>query len=212
MIDKIIKATNGFFKRSCIIVLILVGLLLLWMLTVLLWPYLYVRKTYDLGDKYLSCEWVSYSDSCRVVIVSKDGIHRAVIKDSFKGDLMDIYFQRAGVDTVFFPGHNGKEHRPANVVEASNIVFEYSTGTDRIYDKGIKSVRNDYGGFEHLFTGKDLRTLNGRYSHLIVERGNEYESYLPCPKPKKVVWIWPLQNPLIRRYPFSKDSRESGTY
>lgn len=83
MIDKIIKAANGFFKRSCIIVLILVGLLLLWMVTVLFWPYLYVRKTYDLGDKYLSCEWVSYSDSCRVVIVSKDGIHRAVIKDSF---------------------------------------------------------------------------------------------------------------------------------
>lgn len=213
LLTKIIKENNimGALKSF----LKIIGIMLFGGIIVILiacaaisYPYYYLRKTYDLGDKYMSCEWVNYSDSCRMIIVSKDGLRRAVLKDATFG-AWEVYFKKVGTDTIFFPGHKGEKVHIDNVIEVTNIVFEYSTGVDLVYDTEIKDLRNDYGGFEHLFSGKDLRTLKDSYINVIAERGNEWEWQLPCPKPERVVWIWPLKNPLLKRYPFDKKSIKS---
>ena len=146
-----------------------------------------------------------------MVIVSKDGSHRAIVKKPLRKGYMDIYFQKFGTDTVFFPGYNGKEPQ-LKIIEAVDVVLEYSTGEQLIWDKDLRDFRRDYGGFKHLFIGKDLRSLNGRYVRVVVDTGIEFENaYSDC-QPERVIWIWPLHNPLIRKYPFSKESRKSRTW
>jgi hypothetical protein len=173
------------------------------------WPFMYKRTIYDLGDKYLSWEWVSYSDTTRMVIVSKDGKHRVVTKWLYLGsDWKDIYFKKEGMDTVFFPGWNGKEYRPKRVIEATDVILEYSTGTVPIWDKDLMDFRTDYGGFERLFTGEERIKLKQNYRRVTISDTGEFDN----PTGKTFMWLWPLQNPLLKQYPFSKESRESGTY
>lgn len=211
MIDKIINMFGSFVRLFAKAFLCIVISVLLYASVRLFWPFMYKRKIYDLGDKYLSCEWVSYSDTCRMVIVSKDGSHRAIVKKPLRKGYMDIYFQKFGTDTVFFPGNNGKEPQ-LKIIEAADVVLEYSTGEQLIWDKDLRDFRRDYGGFKHLFIGKDLRSLNGRYVRVVVDTGIEFENaYSDC-QPERVIWIWPLHNPLIRKYPFSKESRKSRTW
>lgn len=211
MIDKIINMFGSFVRLFAKAFLCIVISVLLYASVRVFWPFMYKRKIYDLGDKYLSCEWVSYSDTCRMVIVSKDGSHRAIVKKPLRKGYMDIYFQKFGTDTVFFPGNNGKEPQ-LKIIEAADVVLEYSTGEQLIWDKDLRDFRRDYGGFKHLFIGKDLRSLNGRYVRVVVDTGIEFENaYSDC-QPERVIWIWPLHNPLIRKYPFSKESRKSRTW
>ena len=210
MIDKIINMFGSFVRLFAKAFLCIVISVLLYASVRVFWPFMYKRKIYDLGDKYLSCEWVSYSDTCRMVIVSKDGSHRAIVKKTLRKGYMDIYFQKFGTDTVFFPGYKGKESQ-LKIIEAADVVLEYSTGEQLIWDKDLRDFRRDYGGFKHLFIGKDLRSLNGRYVRVVVDTGIEFENaYSDC-QPERVIWIWPLHNPLIRKYPFSKESRKSRT-
>lgn len=211
MICKLEKIFSFFMKSIAMSFTVAVIIFIVYVLTVMFWPFMYKRKIYDLGDKYLSCEWVSYSDTCRMVIVSKDGSHRAIVKKPLRKGYMDIYFQKFGTDTVFFPGYNGKEPQ-LKIIEAVDVVLEYSTGEQLIWDKDLRDFRRDYGGFKHLFIGKDLRSLNGRYVRVVVDTGIEFENaYSDC-QPERVIWIWPLHNPLIRKYSFSKESRKSRTW
>jgi hypothetical protein len=209
MIDKIINMFGSFVRLFAKAFLCIVISVLLYASVRIFWPFMYKRTIYDLGDKYLSWEWVSYSDTTRMVIVSKDGKHRVVTKWLYLGsDWKDIYFKKEGMDTVFFPGWNGKEYRPKRVIEATDVILEYSTGTVPIWDKDLMDFRTDYGGFERLFTGEERIKLKQNYRRVTISDTGEFDN----PTGKTFMWLWPLQNPLLKQYPFSKESRESGTY
>lgn len=209
MIDKIINMFGYFVRLFAKAFLCIVISVLLYASVRIFWPFMYKRTIYDLGDKYLSWEWVSYSDTTRMVIVSKDGKHRVVTKWLYLGsDWKDIYFKKEGMDTVFFPGWNGKEYRPKRVIEATGVILEYSTGTVPIWDKDLMDFRTDYGGFERLFTGEERIKLKQNYRRVTISDTGEFDN----PTGKTFMWLWPLQNPLLKQYPFSKESRESGTY
>lgn len=209
MIDKIINMFGSFVRLFAKAFLCIVISVLLYASVRIFWPFMYKRTIYDLGDKYLSWEWVSYSDTTRMVIVSKDGKHRVVTKWLVLGsDWKDIYFKKEGMDTVFFPGWNGKEYRPKRVIEATDVILEYSTGTVPIWDKDLMDFRTDYGGFERLFTGEERIKLKQNYRRVTISDTGEFDN----PTGKTFMWLWPLQNPLLKQYPFSKESRESGTY
>lgn len=209
MIDKIINMFGYFVRLFAKAFLCIVISVLLYASVRIFWPFMYKRTIYDLGDKYLSWEWVSYSDTTRMVIVSKDGKHRVVTKWLYLGsDWKDIYFKKEGMDTVFFPGWNGKEYRPKRVIEATDVILEYSTGTVPIWDKDLMDFRTDYGGFERLFTGEERIKLKQNYRRVTISDTGEFDN----PTGKTFMWLWPLQNPLLKQYPFSKESRESGTY
>jgi hypothetical protein len=209
MIDKIINMFGSFVRLFAKAFLCIVISVLLYASVRIFWPFMYKRTIYDLGDKYLSWEWVSYSDTTRMVIVSKDGKHRVVTKWLYLGsDWKDIYFKKEGMDTVFFPGWNGKEYRPKRVIEATDVILEYSTGTVPIWGKDLMDFRTDYGGFERLFTGEERIKLKQNYRRVTISDTGEFDN----PTGKTFMWLWPLQNPLLKQYPFSKESRESGTY
>ena len=89
MIDRVINMFGSFVRLFAKAFLCIVISVLLYASVRLFWPFMYKRKIYDLGDKYLSCEWVSYSDTCRMVIVSKDGSHRAIVKKPLRKGYMD---------------------------------------------------------------------------------------------------------------------------
>lgn len=204
MIERIVNVINAVFKRIGVLMLAIVGVLLIYWVFCAFWPYTYLRKTYDLGDKYVSLEWVAYSDSLRMVMVSKDGAHHAIIHSPFYGQQMDVIFQKYGADTIFFPGWNGKFPAKKNIVDASGVLIAYSSG----YQSGKVS---HFGGFDHLYLPEDVNVpsqlgLNGRlrsgYLNMVVRRDDMYDGIDRCPKPNKTRWIWPLKNPLIEKYPF----------
>lgn len=210
MISKLEKIFSFFMKSIAMSFTVAVIIFIVYVLTVMFWPFMYKRTIYDLGDKYLSWERAAHSDTSQMVIVSKDGKHRVVTKwlDLVGSDSKDIYFKKEGMDTVFFPGWNGKEYRPKRVIEATDVILEYSTGTVPVWDKDLMDFRTDYGGFERLFTGEERIKLKQNYRRVTISDTGEFDN----PTGKTFMWLWPLQNPLLKQYPFSKESRESGTY
>lgn len=164
-------------------------------------------KLYVLDDKCISCEWVNFSDSIRVVITSKEGSRRAVFLDRYENlRTTELIFPKCGLDTVYFEGREGRAYKCAQIVECSNITFSYSTGHSHKYDPIANGgFGTDYGGFDHLF---DNNKLKDGYVSVFLHRGDDHNP-LAYPKPKKVVWIWPLKSPLLKRYPFSKYGHKS---
>ena len=80
MISKLEKIFSFFMKSIAMLFTVAVIIFIVYVLTVMFWPFMYKRTIYDLGDKYLSWERAAHSDTSQMVIVSKDGKHRVVTK------------------------------------------------------------------------------------------------------------------------------------
>ena len=208
MIERILKLTNRIVKAALMILLTGFVILLIYFALIIFWPYIYMCKIYDLDDKYISCEWVNFSDSIRVVITTKDGHHRAVFLDTYENLRMtsNLILPKCGLDTIYFEGRDGSAYECAKVVECSNMTFSYSTGHSLKYDPNANGgVGTDYGGFDHLFNNNKLKD---GYVSVFLQRGDDHDP-LAYPKPKKVTWIWPLKSPLLKKYPFSEHAHKS---
>lgn len=207
MIERIIELTNKVVKAVLMILLIGFAILLIYLALIIFWPYIYMCKIYNLDDKYMSCEWVNFSDSIRVVITTKDGHHRAVFLDTYENlrKTTNLIIPKCGLDTVYFEGRDGRAYKCAEVVECSNISISYSTGHSLKYDKNANGgVGTDYGGFDHLFHDNKLKD---EYVSIFVHRGDDHDP-INYSEPKKITWIWPLMSPLLKKYPFSEQSRK----
>lgn len=207
MIELIIKSIHRIVKISWMIMLTGLAVLLIYFALIIFWPYIYRCKIYDLDDKYMSCEWVNFSDSIRIVITSKDGNHRAVFVDLYDNfrTSTTLILPKCGLDTVYFAGRDGAMYECARIVECDNISFSYSTGRSHEYNLNVSHRFGvDYGGFNHLY---DNNKLKDGYVRIFLHRGDDHDP-IDYPKPKRVTWLWPLNSSLLKKYPFSKQSRE----
>lgn len=212
MTQKIIKLVKNIFKTVGIMLATALAIFFLWFLLIAFWPYIYMRKTYDLGDRYLSCEWVNCSDSCRMVFVSKDGNHRAVLMTDFYAVECERILQTNRSDSVFCELAIDQEN-PDRIIECHNMSFSYGTKADLSPIEGTNQLKYQPPSLEQLYISTDI--IRGPFEKKddyfsVSIRRDDYTDYRASyPKPERVVWIWPLKNPLLKRYPFGEKARES---
>lgn len=212
MHDKIMAIIKTIAKKTlkvlAIIVLSCIGAVSI-TVAFLYWPNHYERRTYDLGNKYMNCEWMELSDSVRIVITSKDGNHRASLKMHLAMDEeIRIIFHKDSLDHMYFEGYNRvSDPQRFSIIELNNIILRHGSGPTVVFDEEKQHHRYEYGIFNHMYSSTKLPIDSFKEDYIRVDIDRMVNGRYPASQ--IVFWIWPLKNPLLKKYPFGEKARKS---